>query len=145
MPICMMQWMFTRASAADSCSLVMVAAKYFLSLRNMLCHRSSSADVICNVLEIHSNLNKFGKTMAKPSTALLERSFSSVLSHLRRILRAESPSIFLDKSRRGRTYLGRSKETLLAGYLCRQQKSSPMKIQGHWCLAFWAWYWVAFM
>ena len=36
-----------------------------------------------NVLEICSNLNKFGKTtcMAKPSTALLERSFSA-LSHL---------------------------------------------------------------
>ena len=34
-------------------------------------------------LEIHSNLNKFGKNMAKPSSALLERSFS-VLSHLRR-------------------------------------------------------------
>ena len=66
--------MFTRASAADSHSLVMVAAKYFLSLRNVPCHRSSSADVNCNVLEIHSNLKKFGKTMAKPSTALLERS-----------------------------------------------------------------------
>ena len=32
-------------------------------------------------LEIRSNLNKFGKNMAKPSSALLERSFS-VLSHL---------------------------------------------------------------
>ena len=31
-------------------------------------------------------------------------------------LHAESPSIFLDKSGRGRTYLGRSKETLRAGY-----------------------------
>ena len=68
------QWMFIRANAADSHSLVMVAAKYFLSLRNVLCHRSTSADVICNVLEIHSNLNKFGKTKAKPSAALLERS-----------------------------------------------------------------------
>ena len=36
-----------------------------------------------DVLEIRSNLNKFGKNMAKPSSALLERSFS-VLSHLRR-------------------------------------------------------------
>ena len=35
-----------------------------------------------DVLEIRSNLNKFGKNMAKPSSALLERSFS-VLSHLR--------------------------------------------------------------
>ena len=34
-----------------------------------------------DVLEIPNNLNKFGKTMAKPSTALLERSFS-MLSHL---------------------------------------------------------------
>ena len=33
-------------------------------------------------LEIRSNLNKFGKNMAKPSSALLERSFF-VLSHLR--------------------------------------------------------------
>ena len=74
MPICMMQWMFTRANAADSCSLVKIAAMYFLSLRNMLCHRSRSADVICYVLEMHSNLNKFGKTKAKPSAALLERS-----------------------------------------------------------------------
>ena len=44
-------------------------------------HCSRSADVICNVLEIRSILNKLGKTMAKPLTALLERSFSS-LSHL---------------------------------------------------------------
>ena len=59
----------------SKCSrLSLVAAKYFLSLCNMLCHRSRSADLICNVLEIHSNLNKFGKTLAKPSTALLERS-----------------------------------------------------------------------
>ena len=36
-----------------------------------------------NVLERCSNLNKFGNTMAKPSTASLERSFS-MLSHLRR-------------------------------------------------------------
>ena len=36
-----------------------------------------------DVLKIRSNLNKFGRTMAKPSTALLERSFS-VLSHLHR-------------------------------------------------------------
>ena len=33
-------------------------------------------------LEIRSNLNKFRNNMAKPSSALLERSFS-VLSHLR--------------------------------------------------------------
>ena len=33
-------------------------------------------------LEIRSNLNKFGKNMAKPSSALLESSFF-VLSHLR--------------------------------------------------------------
>ena len=85
MPICVMQWMCIRASAADSHPLVMVSAKYFLSLRNVLCHRLRSADVVCNVLEIRSNLqlNKFGKTMAEPSTALLERSFSA-LSHLLR-------------------------------------------------------------
>ena len=34
-----------------------------------------------DVLEIHSNLNTFGKTKAKPSTASLERSFC-MLSHL---------------------------------------------------------------
>ena len=80
---CVKQWMCIRASAADSHPLVMVSAKYFLSLRSVLCHRSRSAGVICNVLEIRSSLNKFGKTMAKPSTALLERSFSA-LSHLLR-------------------------------------------------------------
>ena len=53
--------MFIRASGADSCFLVMVAAKYFSSLRNVLCHRSRSADVICNGLEIRSNLYKSGK------------------------------------------------------------------------------------
>ena len=36
----------------DSRYLVMVAAKYFLGLRNVLQHRSSAADVICNVIEI---------------------------------------------------------------------------------------------
>ena len=46
----------------------------FKSAQYATCHQSSSADVICNVVEIPSNLNKFGKTMAKPSTALLERS-----------------------------------------------------------------------
>ena len=46
--------MFIRARAADSCSLVMVAASYFLSLCNVQSHRSSSADLICNVLEICS-------------------------------------------------------------------------------------------
>jgi len=46
--------MFIRARAADSYSLVMVAANYFLSLRNVQSHRSSSADLICNVLEICS-------------------------------------------------------------------------------------------
>ena len=41
---------------------VMVAAKCFLSLRNVLSHRSHSAGVICkNVLEIRSNFAKFGK------------------------------------------------------------------------------------
>ena len=46
------QWMFIRANAADSHSLVMVAAKYLLSLRNVLCHRARSADVICKIFEI---------------------------------------------------------------------------------------------
>ena len=32
--------------------------QYILSLCNMLCHRSRSADVICNVLEIRSNFNE---------------------------------------------------------------------------------------
>ena len=46
--------MFIRVRAVESRSLVMVAAKYFLSLHNVLSHRSRSADVICNVLEIRS-------------------------------------------------------------------------------------------
>ena len=44
--------LFIRARAVDSRYLVMVAAKYFLGLRNVLQHRSRSADVICNVIEI---------------------------------------------------------------------------------------------
>ena len=44
--------MFIRARAVDSRYLVMVAAKYFLGLRNVLQHRSRAADVICNVTEI---------------------------------------------------------------------------------------------
>lgn len=43
-PICVMH-------CADSRSLVMVTAKFFLSMYNVLCHRSCSPDVICNVLE----------------------------------------------------------------------------------------------
>ena len=50
-PVCVMH-MFIRARAVDSRSLVMVAANYLLSLRNVHCHRSSSADVICDMLEI---------------------------------------------------------------------------------------------
>ena len=45
--------MLIRANTADSGSSVMVAV-------NVLSHRSRSADVIFNVLEIRSNL-KFGK------------------------------------------------------------------------------------
>ena len=54
--ICVIQYMFIRANAVDSHSLVMVAAKYFLSLRNVLCHRARSVDVSCNTFEIHNNL-----------------------------------------------------------------------------------------
>ena len=76
------QWMFIRANAADSHSLVMVAAKYFLSLRNVLCHRARSAHVICNIFEIHNNLHKFGRN-SWLSPPQLKRSFSA-LSHLHR-------------------------------------------------------------
>ena len=40
---------------ADSRSLIMVTAKFFLSMHNVLCHCSRSADVICNVLEKNIN------------------------------------------------------------------------------------------
>ena len=77
--------MFIRARAVDSRYLVMVAAKYFLGLRNVLQHRSRSADVICNVIEIDWNtqqLDVWKEFMAKTLTALLERACSA-LSHLR--------------------------------------------------------------
>ena len=43
--------MFIRARAVV---VAMVVANYLLSLGNVHCHRSSSADVICDVLEIRS-------------------------------------------------------------------------------------------
>ena len=76
-PICVMQWMFVRASAADSRSLVAVAVKYSWSLRNVLRHRSLSACVIVSYLK----QVVWKEFMAKPSTELLERAFLA-LSHL---------------------------------------------------------------
>ena len=58
-PICVMQC--SAEQVQRTLASVTAAAKYFLSLRNVLSHRSRSAYVICNnVLEIRSNL-KFGK------------------------------------------------------------------------------------
>ena len=58
-PICVMQC--SSEQVQRTLASATVAAKYFLSLRKVLSHRSRSAYVICNnVLEIRSNL-KSGK------------------------------------------------------------------------------------
>ena len=47
-------------------------------------------------------------------------------------LRTESPSIFVDKSGRGRTYLAKMETTLLAGYQLTFVVSSKLLIQNNW-------------
>ena len=73
--------MFIRARAADSRSLVMVAAKYFVSLCRVLSHRSCSVDVICNILEIYRKL-KFGKNSWPSPQLHYQKGLFSTLSHL---------------------------------------------------------------
>ena len=76
-PICEMQC--SSEQVQRTLASVKVAAKYFLSLRKVLSHRSRSAYVICNnVLEITQQLEVWKEFMAKPSTAPLERSFFHV-------------------------------------------------------------------